>query len=316
MPAAGCERSCGPTDRAAAPGGNRWSPRAWAARTDGTDRVGAHTRIASAIVAALIVFLVWWILAASGTWSEIILPTPAKVWHAFIQSVTVHDGQRGLSGYYLWQHLWASLWRILRGVAWAFVLGVPLGLALGLWRPFELVVEPMVGFLRSLPPLGYFSLLIIWFGIDDTSKVWLLYLAALPPIALSVAAGVASVRVERINGLCLHKPNTTAPVHRAPIGVAGPVTGLRVAVGFAWTTIVAAETSNGIPGIGGLAWATKKELRSDVAILCVIVIGITAVVLDAILRFAERRLVPWKGVPDGLNFPLASEDHQRPHPHT
>ena len=72
-------------------------------------------------------------------------------------------------------------------------------------------------------------------------------------------------------------------------------TGTRVAVGFAWTTIVAAETSNGLPGIGGLAWATKKELRTDVAILCVIVIGVTAVLLDSVLRLVERRLVPWKG---------------------
>ncbi len=271
---------------------------AWAARrTDDSDRIGAHTRVASAVAAAALVFAVWWILAASGTWSEIILPTPAKVWHAFIQSVTVHDGQRGLSGYFLWQHLWASLWRILRGVAWAFVLGVPLGLALGLWRPFELIVEPMVGFLRSLPPLGYFSLLIIWFGIDDTSKVWLLYLAAFPPIALSVAAGVATVRNERINAALVLGANRRQLLRYTvfPSVLPDLFTGVRVAVGFAWTTIVAAETSNGIPGIGGLAWATKKELRSDVAILCVIVIGITAVLLDGILRFAERRLVPWKG---------------------
>jgi taurine transport system permease protein len=271
---------------------------AWAARrTEGTDRVAGHTRIAGAVGAAGLVLVVWWLLAASGTWSEIILPTPAKVWHAFIQSVTVHDGQRGLSGYYLWQHLWASLWRILRGLVWAFVIGVPLGLALGLWRPFELIAEPMVGFLRSLPPLGYFSLLIIWFGIDDTSKVWLLYLAAFPPIALSVAAGVATVRTERINAALVLGASRTQLLRHTVLPSVLPdlFTGVRVAAGFAWTTIVAAETSNGIPGIGGLAWATKKELRSDVAILCVIVIGITAVLLDGVLRLAERRLVPWKG---------------------
>ncbi len=162
---------------------------------------------------------------------------------------------------------------------WAFVIGVPLGLALGLWRPFELIAEPMVGFLRSLPPLGYFSLLIIWFGIDDTSKVWLLFLAAFPPIALSVAAGVATVRTERINAALVLGANRTQLLRHTVLPSVLPdlFTGVRVAVGFAWTTIVAAETSNGIPGIGGLAWATKKELRSDVAILCVIVIGITAV---------------------------------------
>jgi taurine transport system permease protein len=73
------------------------------------------------------------------------------------------------------------------------------------------------------------------------------------------------------------------------------ITGIRLAVALAWTTIVAAETSNGLPGIGGLAWSTKKELRADIAIMCVIVIGITAVVLDTALRAVERRVVPWKG---------------------
>ncbi|MGB8861845.1 MAG: ABC transporter permease [Ilumatobacteraceae bacterium] len=271
---------------------------AWAARrTDGTHRVSGVVRAGSAAAAALIVLALWWVLAASGAWSEIILPTPAKVWHAFIQSVTIHDGRRGISNYYLWEHLWASLWRILRGVFWAFVIGAPIGLALGTWRPFELIAEPMISFLRSLPPLAYFSLLIIWFGIDDTSKVWLLFLAAFPPITLAVAAGVATVRTERINAaLVLGATRWQLLRHTVlPSVLPDLITGLRVAVGFAWTTIVAAETSNGIPGIGGLAWSTKKELRSDIAILCVIVIGITAVLLDTVLRLAERRLVPWKG---------------------
>jgi taurine transport system permease protein len=271
---------------------------AWAARRhEGTAGSSATTRAASAGLAALIVLVVWWLLAASGAWSEIILPAPTRVWRAFIQSITVHDGQRGLSGYYLWQHLSASLSRILHGVFWAFVVGVPLGLALGMWRPFELVAEPMISFLRSLPPLGYFSLLIIWFGIDDTSKIWLLFLAAFPPITLAVASGVASVRTERINaGLVLGATRSQLLRYTVlPSVLPDLFTGLRVAVGFSWTTIVAAETSNGIPGIGGLAWATKKELRSDVAILCVIVVGLTAVLLDMLLRVIERRLVPWKG---------------------
>ena len=165
-------------------------------------------------------------------------------------------------------------------------------------RPFELVAEPIVSFLRSLPPLGYFSLLIIWFGIDNTSKIWLLFIAAFPPIALSVAGGVASIRNERINAALTLGANRRQLLYRVVLPSVLPnlITGLRIAVGFAWGTIVAAETSNGIPGIGGLAWATKKELRSDVAILCVIFIGITAVLLDSLLRRIERRLVPWNGL--------------------
>ena len=160
----------------------------------------------------------------------------------------------------------------------------------------ELVAEPLVNFLRSLPPLGYFSLLIIWFGINDTSKVWLLFLAAFPPIAIATISGVERVRRERINGARSLGAGRWGTVRHVVLPSALPelLTGIRLAFGFAWTTIVAAETANGIPGIGGLAWATKKENRTDVAILCVIVIGITAVLLDQILQRLERRLVPWK----------------------
>jgi len=72
-------------------------------------------------------------------------------------------------------------------------------------------------------------------------------------------------------------------------------TGLRLALGFAWTTVVAAETVNGIPGIGGLAWTTQKFQQSDVAVLCIIVIGITAILLDQIVQAIERLAVPWRG---------------------
>ena len=72
-------------------------------------------------------------------------------------------------------------------------------------------------------------------------------------------------------------------------------TGIRLAIGFAWTTIVAAETVDGIPGIGGLAWSTKKFQQTDVAVLCIIVIGLAAIVLDQLVKALERHVVPWRG---------------------
>ncbi|MFN8023768.1 MAG: ABC transporter permease [Acidimicrobiales bacterium] len=270
----------------------------WAARRqDEFAAPGLGRRVVGGLIATGLVLGIWWLAVEFGGWSEIILPTPGKVWRAFVDSVSVHDGRRGLSNEYLWTHLWASLWRIQRGVFWAIVFGAPLGVLLGTWRPFELVAEPIVGFLRALPPLGYFSLLIIWFGIYDGSKVWLLFLAAFPPISLTVSASVAAVRTERINAALVLGAGRRQLLSRVVLPSVLPdlITGIRLAVALAWTTIVAAETSNGLPGIGGLAWSTKKELRADIAILCVIVIGITAVVLDTVLRVVERRLVPWKG---------------------
>jgi taurine transport system permease protein len=73
------------------------------------------------------------------------------------------------------------------------------------------------------------------------------------------------------------------------------MTGIRVATGFAWTTVVAAELNNGIPGIGGLAYLSGTELRTPLVVACIIVIGIAAVLLDGVLKLIERLLVPWRG---------------------
>ncbi len=239
----------------------------------------------------------WWLVAALHVWPELFVPPPSAVWARFVNSVTTHDGQVGLSGHYLWEHVWASLWRLLRGVGLAVVAGVALGLALASLQPLRLIVEPWVTFVRSLPPLAYFSLLIIWFGIEDASKVWLLFLASFPPIALAVLGGVEGIHPDRINGARALGASRIQVVRHVVLPSVLPdlFTGIRLALGFAWTTIVAAETVDGIPGIGGLAWSTKKFQQTDVAVLCIIVIGLTAIATDLLVTAIESRAVPWKG---------------------
>ncbi|MDR1512489.1 MAG: ABC transporter permease [Propionibacteriaceae bacterium] len=247
--------------------------------------------------AAVGVVALWWLVSAFGGFSHSLLPTPGQVVQAFQQSVTTRSGQPGLLGSHLWQHLGASFRRVLIGLALGIVLGIPLGLSLGLSRVADRVLGPVVDFIKALPPLGYYPLLILWFGITDTSKIWLLFLASFAPIAISTAAGVAGVRNERVAAVLVLGAGRVDMVTKVVLPhVAGDiVTGVRVASGFAWTTIVAAETINGLPGLGGLAWASQKELRADVAILSIIVIGVTAVASDALLRAVERLVAPWKG---------------------
>src|SRR4051812_387536 len=247
---------------------------------------------------SLAIFLgAWWAVAEANVWDDLFVPDPDQVWARFKESVTVHQGQKGLSGYYLYEHLWASLERILTGVGWAIVFGVPLGLALATIKPFRVIFEPYVNFVRALPPLAYFSLLIIWFGIENQSKIWLLFLAAFPPIALSVAGAVQNVKPERIDAARALGAGRLQTVRFVLLPSVLPelFTGIRLAIGFAWTTIVAAETVDGIPGIGGLAWSTKKFQQTDVAVLCIIVIGLAAIALDQLVKQVERRVVPWRG---------------------
>ena len=254
-------------------------------------------RVGVRVLSLAVLLAVWWIVAELDIWDDLFVPDPSAVWQRFIESESTHDGQVGLSGYYLHEHLWASLVRIATGVGLAVVFGTVLGLALATSRTFQVIVEPYVNFLRALPPLAYFSLLIIWFGIENTSKIWLLFLAAFPPIALSVLSGVRGIPQQRLDAIRALGADRWQTLRHVILPSVLPelFTGIRLAIGFAWTTIVAAETVDGIPGIGGLAWSTKKFQQTDTAVLCIIVIGVAAILLDQGVKAIERRAVPWRG---------------------
>lgn len=231
-------------------------------------------------------------------------PTPLEVWDAFVRANTFHPVGggvdrvvRGEEGYFLWEHLVVSLRRIGLSLAIAVVVGVPLGLAMGYFRGFGRLVGPYVDFLRSIPPLAYIGFLIAWFGFYDTSKIWLLVLAAFPPIALATLNGVRGVREDHVNAaLSLGATRRQTLLHvLAPATLPDIISGLRVAVGFAWTTVVAAELVNGLPGIGGLAYLSGTQNKIALSIACILVIGLTAVALDAVLRTLEKKLAPWRG---------------------
>jgi len=260
-------------------------------------RLGVH--IAS--VAALL--LLWWLVTRAGLVRPLYLPSPGAVWDAFVRANSDHPiatgsdrTVRGEQNYYLWEHLVASLQRIAIGVGAAVAVGIPLGLLMGTtW--LGTLLEPYLNFLRSLPPLAYIGLLIVWFGIGDTSKIWLLFLAAFPPIAMSTISGVRGVHQDQVNAVlslgASRQQTLTAVV--LPATLPEILTGIRVATGFAWTTVVAAEIANGIPGIGGLAYLAGEQLQSALVIACIVVIGLAAILLDLGLKNLEKVLVPWRG---------------------
>ncbi|MCU1369333.1 MAG: binding-protein-dependent transport system inner rane component [Ilumatobacteraceae bacterium] len=267
-------------------------------------------RIALRLLSLLAFFALWWGLTRAGIWDELFIPRPGAVWERFLESIrtkttttTTSAGmeivieKRGLRDALLWEHWWATVQRILWGLLWAVLVGVPLGLLLTTVNWFRVVFEPWIDFLRSLPPLAYFSLLIIWFGIGDTSKIWLLFLAGVAPITLSIVSGARSIPRDRLLAAQALGASRLQTIRHLVLPSVLPdfFNGFRLAVGFAWTTIVAAETTAGLPGIGGLAWVSKKTGQSDIVILCIIVIGVTAVLFDYGIKVLERRLLPWRG---------------------
>ncbi|NLG20787.1 MAG: ABC transporter permease [Actinomycetales bacterium] len=254
-------------------------------------------------LAVLLVALgVWWAITALELVQPLYLPSPAAVWQAFVESNTCREldsGRRvcGEQNYYMWEHLIASMQRIAVGVGVAVVLGPLVGFLMASIGWLNTALEPYLNFLRALPPLGYIGLLIVWFGIGNTSKYWLLFLAAFPPIVIATINGVRGVREDSIHAARSMGASQWQVGRHVVLPATLPevIGGIRIAVGFAWTTVVAAELNAGIPGIGGLAYVSGQQLQTALTIACIIVIGLAAVALDALLKHLGTILVPWYG---------------------
>ncbi|WP_193045152.1 ABC transporter permease [Mycolicibacterium baixiangningiae] len=260
-------------------------------------RGGRLTRAALPLLSLAVFFGLWQLAAVSGVWNQTFVPYPATVWRAFLDVSTTHDGVRGYGGYLLVEHLYMTLRRVLAGVVIGVVLGVVLGLVMGSVSWVRSVLEPWLTFLRALPPLAYFFLLVIWLGIDEAPKVTLLALAALPPAAVATTAAVLAAPVGLIEAARALGASRAEVIRDVVVPSALPetFTGIRLAVGMAYSSVVAAELFNGLPGVGGLVKDASNYNNTPVVLVGIFAIGISGLIIDGLLRTIERRAVPWRG---------------------
>lgn len=234
--------------------------------------------------------LVWVIVTATGIANELFLPGPVAIFDAFVKVAT-----KGYQGATLLEHVGTSLYRILGGFGLACVVGIPLGILMGVSRSATAVVSPFIEFYRPLPPLGLYTLLVMWLGIGEESKLALLFLAGLPGVLLATVQAVRSidpvyVRVARSLGA-----SRRGVLRHVFLPGAGPtiLTGMRISLGFTYTVLVAAEIVAATAGIGWMIWDAAKFLLSDVVIMGLIVLGITGILLDLTMRLIGQLLMPW-----------------------
>ena len=249
------------------------------------------------VLAVLVLFAAWQLLAMAKVWPPAILPGPGQVWQQLLSTSDAANGQGGYAGSTLVERLAVSLRRVGYGCAYGIVLGVALGLAMGLVPVVRAVTEPAVTFLRALPPLAYLSLLVIWFGIDEEPKVYLLMVAAFPPVAVATASAVSGVNRQYVEAAQALGATRFEVVRAVILPASAPeiLTGIRLAVGIAYSSVVAAETVNGADGIGGMVLNAQRYNQTAVVILGLFVIGITGLVIDSLIVAAQRALSPWRG---------------------
>ncbi|RMX05076.1 ABC transporter permease subunit [Corticibacter populi] len=252
---------------------------------------GSSRPISVACIAALLGL--WWLSTARGWVPPLFLPAPEAIKNAFLNawSGNIQGGQS------LLVHLQWSALRVFGAFLLAVVTAVPIGIAMGASRIARGIFDPPIEFYRPLPPLAYLPLIVIWFGIDETSKVILIYLACFAPIALAAKAGVRSASIEQINAaLSLGASRWQLITHViVPAALPDILVGLRIAIGFGWTTLVAAEMVAATVGLGQMVLNASNFLRTDIVVMGILVIGLVAWSFDLLMRWVEARLVPWRG---------------------
>ncbi len=238
-------------------------------------------------------FIALWFAATNLGWVKpLFLPTPQAVWEQMI--AVAQDGFADAS---LLTHIGWSALRVFSAFALAVVTAIPLGILMGVNRIARGIFDPLVEFYRPLPPLAYLPLVVIWMGIGEGSKVLLIYLAMFAPLALSARAGVRSVAIEQIHALYSMGASRGQVLRHVIMPAALPemLTGMRIAIGFGWTTLVAAEMVAATAGLGFMVLSASKFMVTEVVIMGILVIGLLALSFDFGMRALERRLVPWKG---------------------
>lgn len=244
------------------------------------------------ITTVVVIFVFWYLITKLGAFSEIIIPSPKSVWESFVHVITA-----GYKGHSLLQHLATSLKRLIIAYALVVVTAVPLGLLSGYNSKIRAILEPVIEFYRPLPPLAYYTILVLWMGIGESSKLALLYLAGFAPVYIACVAGVIRINQDYIYGAGTLGANKRQIFFYVifPAALTDVFTGLRTALGVEYTTLVAAEMVAATAGMGWLVLDASNYLRSDTVFMGVIIMGITGILLDKLIRLVEGKVIHWKG---------------------
>lgn len=234
----------------------------------------------------VVLLVLWEIAARSGMLSARLMPAPSSVALAFV--VSVRDGS-------LWANTLISTERAVQGLLIGGVIGFILGMVNGLWRPAEKLLDSSMQMLRNVPHLAIIPLVILWFGIDEAAKIFLVAIGVLFPIYLNTYHGVRTVdrgliEMGRVYGL---RPAALLWRIILPGALPSILVGLRYALGIMWLTLIVAETISASSGIGYMTMNAREFMQTDVVLLGIIVYALLGKLADTATRWLERRALTW-----------------------
>lgn len=221
--------------------------------------------------------------------NHVITPPPQEILATLVEGFA--DGT-------LLSAITASLVRVLTGYFLGCSAAIVLGVLMGWFRAFEYLVDPIVEAVRPIPPLAYIPLVIIWVGIDESSRILVIFLASFLTCIVSTIIGIKQVPRVFIDAAQTLGASQTRLFVTIAIPSALPYifAGLRVALAASWTTLVAAELVAAQDGLGWLLQNGRRFFRTDLVMAGVVIIGVLAFSMDRGLRYLQRRLTQWADV--------------------
>ena len=244
-------------------------------------------RILLGLLLPALLLLAWWWATTYTDISHAILPSIPEVWRTLHEFLA--DGT--LAG-----DLGCSLSRVLKGYAIAAALGICAGSVMGMWHGAYDLLHPFITAVRQIPVIAWIPLIILWYGIGETSKVVVIAIAAFFPITLNTLGGFQSLPPGYLEVARLYRLGVSETFRKVYLPNALPqiLVGLKLGLGSSWMAVVAAELIAANSGIGYRLSYSRGLLRSDAVILCMLVIGLVGILMDKLLTALFRRLLPWQ----------------------
>lgn len=230
---------------------------------------------------------VWQFVTAAQLVKPGLVPTPLAVLQEFWDQLLHHD---------LWLDVYMSCQRVFLGLVFGISAAVPVAFVIGWYRAARKMVDPLVNFFRSLPPIALIPLVIVYFGIDELAKVVMLFYAAFFSGVIVMYEGILQT-----NPLYIRVARTFGATDReifwrviVPLSVPHVLTALRVALGICWATLVAAELIAARRGLGAVIENAANYFQLTTIYMGIICIGVVALLMDGVLRLVSARIVRWQ----------------------
>lgn len=228
------------------------------------------------------------ILVKNGFIEPYLLPAPSSLWDSFLE----------LSTGDLWLHIWTSTWRVFLGFFIGSGLALVFAILVGLNKQAEEFLEPSFSALKSIPSLAWIPLLLLWLGIDETSKITMIAIGAFFPTYTNTVAAIQGVDRKLIEVAQVYRLKYFQQIKEIILPAASPgiLTGLRNSLSLAWMFMIAAELIAATQGIGYLLSDGRETSRPDIVIIAIILLAILGKITDSLMKLAENWLLRWRDV--------------------